>query len=132
MSTAQKAINAILQDRTTSYWLKDALAQVHHRDLVDYMNDLELLQEAIRMRATENGQPFSGEHSVNNPDTVTVTLSIEQAKATCLAVRNTINEMDLMVIGSLSSKAKHTSACLRNASSRLTDELKAKGWTLTT
>lgn len=46
-------IHAILEDPSTSYWLKDALTSALQRDIVDASQDAELLSQILRIRAND-------------------------------------------------------------------------------
>lgn len=43
-------INGILQDKSASYWLKNALQEALSRDVVDAFNDAEILYQALNER----------------------------------------------------------------------------------
>lgn len=43
-------IQEILNDPSTSFWLKDAIRQCDSRDPVDVLNDLEVLNELTEQR----------------------------------------------------------------------------------
>jgi hypothetical protein len=48
--TYEQKSKELLNDFTTSDWLKDAIRKVHDRDILDSLNDIEVLQDLLILR----------------------------------------------------------------------------------
>lgn len=47
------SIEEVLDDRASSFWLKEAILELKHRDILDALNDAELLAQLMRQRYDE-------------------------------------------------------------------------------
>jgi hypothetical protein len=46
----------ILESVSVSYWLKTSIRLIHHREILDYLNDCECLCQILQKRWTEENK----------------------------------------------------------------------------
>ena len=50
MSTYKEKVNLLLNDKATSNWLKKELRLIDGRDVLDYLNDIEMLHNLLTLK----------------------------------------------------------------------------------